>query len=218
MLGEFPLTKAIPTHLKHYTLEQNYSLYTDIDQAGWRFIMRVSRHFFKDHAHPKYLSGIQATGMHEEYIPRISEMDKCLQKLGWRAVVVSGFLPPAIFLEFISLGILPIACDMRSLDHLSYTPAPDIVHEAAGHAPIIADPDYSRYLRRYGEIARKVIYTAEDMKVYEAIRDLSEVKEDPKSTLVDIEASMERLDFALKSVTNESEATLLSRMEWWTTE
>jgi len=218
MSEDFHLTEIIPAHLKPYTLEQNYSLYTDMDHAGWRYIMRVSQSFFKDHAHPKYLSGLQATGISTDRIPHISEMDKCLQKLGWRAVVVSGFIPPAIFLEFLSLGILPIACDMRSLNHLSYTPAPDIVHEAAGHAPIIADPEYSLYLRRYGEIATKVIFTSEDMNVYEAIRDLSEIKEDPLASSADVEKALARLDAASKAVTTESEATLLSRMAWWTTE
>lgn len=44
------------------------------------------------------------------------------------------------------MSILPIARDMRSVEHIGYTPAPDIVHEAAGHAPIIADKDYRFFL------------------------------------------------------------------------
>ena len=42
---------------------------------------------------------------------------------------------------------------MRSHHHLTYTPSPDIVHEAAGHAPIIANKDYAQYLINYGEVA-----------------------------------------------------------------
>ena len=109
-------------------------------------------------------------------------MDEKLRRFGWRAVAVSGFIPPAAFMEFQSLGVLPIACDMRKLENLAYTPAPDIVHEAAGHAPIIADPEYAAYLREYGEVSRKAIFTDQDMAVYEAIRNLSGVKEDPAST------------------------------------
>jgi len=56
-----------------------------------------------------------------------------------------------------SRGILAIAADMRTLEHLTYTPAPDIVHEAAGHAPILADSDYAAYLHHYGEISSKAI-------------------------------------------------------------
>ncbi|MCC6277055.1 MAG: aromatic amino acid hydroxylase [Oligoflexia bacterium] len=211
-------TRVIPKHLSQYVVKQHYHLYTPIDHAAWRFIMAISRAFFKDHAHPKYLDGLKKTGINVDRIPKISEMDACLKKFGWRAVSVSGFLPPSVFLEFESLGILPIACDMRSLDHLAYTPAPDIVHEAAGHAPIIADAAYAKYLRRYGEIARKAIFSDEDMRVYEAIRTLSEVKEDPKSSSADISSAQQRLEEALARVSYVSEATLLSRMAWWTTE
>jgi phenylalanine-4-hydroxylase len=208
----------IPEHLKRFTVEQKYDLYTAIDHASWRYIMRVSKAFFKDHAHPKYIDGLKKTGISTDRIPRIEEMDNCLRRFGWRAVAVSGFIPPAIFLEFQSLGILPIACDMRSLEHLAYTPAPDIVHEAAGHAPILADPEYAAYLRRYGRVARMAIFSDQDMGVYEAIRNLSEVKEDPKSTDQDIEKAQTQLDLAVTNVDYDSEATLISRMNWWTAE
>lgn len=210
--------KDIPKHLKRFTLDQNYTLYTPIDHAGWRFIMNLSKDFFKDHAHPKFLSGLPATGISTDAIPRIEDMDKCLKKLGWRAAVVSGFIPPAIFLEFLSLGILPIACDMRSFAHLHYTPAPDIVHEAAGHAPILADPEFANYIRKYGEVSQKVIFSSEDLAVYNAIRKLSDVKENPTSNEQEIAVAAHELDEAVSRVSFVSEATQLSRMAWWTIE
>lgn len=213
-----PQLNNIPPHLAEYISGQNYDLYSAIDQATWRFIMRISRDFFKDHAHPKYVSGLEQTGITIERIPRISEMDEKLKKLGWRAVTVTGFIPPAIFLEFQSLSILPIACDMRNLEHLDYTPSPDIVHEAAGHAPIIADPKYASYLHKFGEIARKAIFAKEDLEVYEAIKFLSDIKEDPKTTEAEVEAAYKRLDEAYSRVQYVSEATQLSRLGWWSTE
>jgi phenylalanine-4-hydroxylase len=210
--------KDIPKHLKRFTLDQDYKLYTPIDHAGWRFIMNLSKDFFKDHAHSKYLSGLPATGVSTDEIPRIEVMDKCLKKLGWRAAVVSGFIPPAIFLEFLSLGILPIACDMRNFGHLHYTPAPDIVHEAAGHAPILADPEFANYIRKYGEVSQKVIFSSEDLAVYNAIRKLSDVKENPTSNEQEIAVAAHELEEAVSKVSFVSEATQLSRMAWWTIE
>jgi len=147
----------IPAHLHAWIVEQRPELYTAIDHAAWRYIMRVNGAFFADHAHAAYLDGLRATGISKERIPLIAEMDEKMRRIGWRAVAVSGFIPPQVFMEFQSLGILPIACDMRKLEHILYTPAPDVVHEAAGHAPIIADPDYSDYLRDYGEVSRRAI-------------------------------------------------------------
>ncbi|HUP57494.1 MAG TPA: aromatic amino acid hydroxylase [Bdellovibrionota bacterium] len=208
----------VPEYLRPYVVEQDASLYTAIDHASWRFILKISQAFFAEHAHEKYLSGLRETGISTERIPLISEMDGALRKFGWRAVAVSGFIPPAVFMEFLSLGILPIACDMRKLENLAYTPAPDIVHEAAGHAPMIADPEYERYLRNYGEISRRAIYSSQDMDVYHAIRNLSEVKENPRSSPTEIAAAQKRLDETVASVTFASEAALLARMNWWTIE
>jgi phenylalanine-4-hydroxylase len=212
------IAESIPAHLRPFIARQDPSLYTPIDHASWRFILRVSKAYFARHAHQKYLDGLRETGISTERIPLVEEMDHCLRRFGWRAVPVSGFIPPAVFMEFQSMGILPIACEMRTLEHLSYTPAPDIVHEAAGHAPIIADQEYADYLRRYGEVSRKAIFSAKDMEVYEAIRALSDIKEDPRSTRAEIDAAQKRLDQATADVDWISEASLLARMNWWTVE
>jgi phenylalanine-4-hydroxylase len=216
--GDWTITERIPEHLAPFVVQQDPSMYTAIDHASWRFILRISKAFFAKHAHQKYLDGLEETGISSERIPLISEMDERLRRFGWRAVAVSGFIPPAAFMEFQSLGVLPIACDMRKLENLAYTPAPDIVHEAAGHAPIIADPEYAAYLRQYGEVSRKAIFSEQDMAVYRAIRTLSEVKEDPNSTNAKIAEAQKHLDEAVASQTLLSEATLLARMNWWTVE
>lgn len=212
------MVPQVPPHLAIYVANQDPSLYTAIDHASWRFILKISRQFFANHAHQKYLDGLRETGISTERVPLVSEMSECLNRFGWRAVPVCGFIPPAAFMEFLSLGILPIACDMRRLEHLSYTPAPDIVHEAAGHAPIIADPGYARYLKQYGEIARKAIYSKQDLEVYEAVRRLSDLKEDSRTSPAEIDAAQRQLDEANARVDYVSEAAQLTRMGWWTIE
>ena len=167
----------LPENLRAYVTEQNYDRYTPRDQAAWRYILRQSKNFFSEAAHPIYLEGLSKTGIPTNRIPRVEEMDKKLSAFGWGAICVKGFIPPAAFLEFQSRKLLPIAADMRTLEHIAYTPAPDIVHEAAGHAPIIADPDYSDYLTQYARLAKKAIYSDQDVNLYEAIRLLSDLKE-----------------------------------------
>ncbi|MDX2084701.1 MAG: aromatic amino acid hydroxylase [Candidatus Melainabacteria bacterium] len=213
-----PVTDPIPEHLLPYIVPQRPDFYMAMDHAAWRYIMKVSQPFFQAHAHPNYLEGLAKTGISTERIPLIEEMDTCLRHFGWRAVGVSGFIPPAVFMEFQSLGILPIACDMRKLENLSYTPAPDIVHEAAGHAPLIADPDYARYLRQYGEVSRKAIFSDKDVALYEAIRHLSEVKENPAATQADVQAAQSRFESVVASGHYVSEMACLARVFWWTVE
>lgn len=210
--------KSIPSHLKRYVVKQNYSQYTAQEHATWRFIMRELTHFLYKNAHPSYKTGIKKTGIDLEKIPSIQHIDKCLKKIGWRAVPVSGFIPPGAFLEMQSLGILPIASEMRQVDHLEYTPAPDIVHEAAGHAPMLANKAYSNYVRKYGTLASRCIITAQDYKQYEAIRELSDIKEHPQSTKEQIAQAQKKLDKASSEIKYASEAVQLTRMGWWTTE
>lgn len=208
----------LPRHLRKYIVEQDYAKYTPVDHAVWRFILRQLRAYLGRHAHDVYLQGLKDTGIEVERIPRIADISAHLEKFGWRALPVSGFIPPAAFMELQSLGVLPIASDMRSLDHLEYTPAPDIVHEAAGHAPILVHPEFAAYLRQYAQVARKAILSRQDLKQYEAIRELSDLKENPDSTPAQIEAATARLNEVNANMGEISEAGELSRMNWWTAE
>lgn len=208
----------VPPYLRKYLVEQDYSRYTDREHASWRYIMRQNQNFFHSHAVPSYLSGLRKTGIPIDRIPNIAEMDAALAEFGWGAVAVCGFIPPAAFIDIQSCRILPIAVDMRTAEHIDYTPAPDIVHEAAGHAPILSDRDYAAYLTRYAQLARKAIFAAEDIKVYEAIRLLSDLKENPDMKPADIAAAQASLDAAVRNVRYVSEATRVARMYWWTAE
>lgn len=208
----------IPPHLRRFLVAQDYAGYTPIDQAVWRYCMRQLTEYLRVYGHESYLSGLAKTGISIESIPKISEMNDKLQQFGWKAAAVSGFIPPAAFMELQALGVMPIGVVMRTLEHLAYTPAPDIVHEASGHAPIISHPEFADYLRRYAHVARKAIFSKPDLAVYEAIRDLSDLKEEPSSTPEQLAAAEENLTAAVRAVERPSEAALLGRLNWWTAE
>jgi phenylalanine-4-hydroxylase len=211
--------ERVPAHLRRFVVEQDYSAYTAVDQAVWRFVLLQMFHRLERTAHPAYARGLIQTGMSVERIPRIAEMDACLQEFGWGAVCVDGFIPPRAFQEFQALGFLPIAADMRRLEHLAYTPAPDIIHEAAGHAPILPNAEYAAFLRRIGADGVRAFGAARDAALYEAVRALSIVKEernaDPRREL---DAARTLADLAAADPGTPSEATLLARLYWWTVE
>src|SRR5437667_10354036 len=125
--------------------------------------------------------------MSYERIPRIEEMNDILGNTEWGAVAVDGFIPPAAFMEFQAYKVLVIACDMRQIHHIEYTPAPDIVHEAAGHAPIIVDHEYSKYLQRFAEVGAQAMSSTKDFELYQAIRHLSILKERPIADTKEVE-------------------------------
>lgn len=212
------MQSQLPPHLKRYVVNQDYEAYTPRDQAVWRHILKRLRRHLEPRAHAIYLEGLDATGIDVESIPRLETMNEKLARLGWSCVGVRGFIPPAIFTELQARGVLAIAADIRSHEHVEYTPAPDIVHESAGHAPIIADKTYADYLKACGEVGFKAIASAEDRALFEAIRNLSVVKEDPHATADDVAHAQLRIDAASRSVRYVSESTKASRLYWWTAE
>ena len=105
-----------------------------------------------------------------------------------------------------------------NLEHIEYTPAPDIIHEGAGHAPIIANPEYAEYLRRFGEIGCKAISSAKDYELYEAVRHLSIIKEAPNSNEEGIDAAEAKVEVLQKNMGEPSEMALIRNLHWWTVE
>jgi phenylalanine-4-hydroxylase len=209
---------ATPKHLLQFAVDQRYVDYTPVDHAVWRFIMRQNTFFLREYAHKVYFQGLLDTGISFERIPRIEEMNEILGRIGWGAVAVDGFIPPAAFMEFQAYKVLVIACDMRQIHHIEYTPAPDIVHEAAGHAPIIVDREYSNYLQRFGEVGAKAMSSKKDFELYQAIRHLSILKEQPNSDPKEVEEAQRLVEYRQKNLGEPSEMALLSRLHWWTVE
>ena len=208
----------LPAHLKQFINDQDYEAYTPINQATWRYVMRKNVKYLSQVAHESYLEGLRKTGISIEKIPNMYGMNRILKEIGWAAVAVDGFIPPTAFMEFQAYNVLVIAEDIRQLKNIEYTPAPDIIHEAAGHAPIIANPEYAEYLRRFGEIGSKAISSAKDYEMYEAIRHLSIVKEDPDSSQESIVEAQEHVEYLQNNLGEPSEMSRIRNLHWWTVE
>jgi len=208
----------LPKHLRQFIVDQNYAKYTPVDQAVWRYVMRQNYSYLKDVAYYPYIKGLQRAGLSIEYIPDLQTMNDNLGKLGWGAVTVDGFIPPAAFMEYQAYHVLVIAADIRQINHIEYTPAPDIIHESAGHAPIIADADYNSYLSYIGSIGAKAMFSAKDFELYEAIRHLSILKEAVDTPEYEIAKAEEKLQHIADNMGDPSEMALLSRLHWWTVE
>ncbi|NKI31783.1 aromatic amino acid hydroxylase [Croceivirga thetidis] len=213
-----PVLDKLPSHLRQYIKPQNYEEYSSIDQAVWRYVMRKNVDYLSKVADESYVEGLEKTGISIDHIPNMYGMNRILKEIGWAAVAVDGFIPPAAFMEFQAYNVLVIASDIRQLENIEYTPAPDIIHEGAGHAPIIANPEYAEYLRRFGEIGCKAISSAKDYELYEAVRHLSIIKEaegTPKEEIIAAEKKIEELQ---KNMGTPSEMALIRNLHWWTVE
>lgn len=213
-----PLIDRLPAHLKQFIKPQDYEEYTPINQAVWRYVMRKNVDYLSRVAHESYLDGLKKTGIDVDHIPSMYGMNRILKEIGWAAVAVDGFIPPNAFMEFQAYNVLVIASDIRQLENIEYTPAPDIIHEGAGHAPIIANPEYAEYLRRFGEIGCKAISSARDYEIYDAIRLLSILEEAEGTPADELEAARRRVDELQNEPAEPSEMALVRNLHWWTVE
>ena len=212
------VTSKLPKSLHTFIVKQPYSEYTHQNQAVWRYVMRLNIDYLKDVAHKSYLKGLDLTGILIDEIPMMEGMNRILKDIGWAAVAVDGFIPPNAFMEFQAHNVLVISSEIRTIDHIGYTPAPDIIHEAAGHAPIIANPEYSEYLRRFGELGSKAISSPEDDKIYHAIRELSILKENPNSSQKNILLATKKVEHIQNNMTELSEMAKIRNLHWWSVE
>lgn len=212
------VTRKLPKHLLQFVVDQPYNEYSPVDQAVWRYVMRQNKFHLKKVAHESYVRGLEMTGVETEQIPTMYGMNRILKDIGWAAVAVDGFIPPGAFMEFTKYNVLVIAADIRTLEHIEYTPAPDVIHESAGHAPILAVPEFATYLKRIGEAGSKAFSSQKDVELYEAIRHLSIIKEDPATDEKDIREAEEAIDYLQKHMGPPSELALIRNLHWWTVE
>ena len=212
------VTKKLPKYLHKFIVKQPYEEYTAQNQAVWRYVMRLNVNSLKRIAHDCYIEGLSKTGIDADRIPEMEGMNRILKEIGWAAVAVDGFIPPNAFMEFQSYNVLVISSEIRTIDHIKYTPAPDIIHEAAGHAPIIANQEYSEYLRRLGEIGSKAISSPKDEEMYEAVRLLSILKENPNSSKQDIDSANKNVNRLQNEMSELSEMAKIRNLHWWTVE
>ena len=212
------VTEKLPKYLHKFIVKQPYEEYTAQNQAVWRYVMRLNINSLKKIAHNCYIDGLNKTGIDVDLIPEMQGMNRILKDIGWAAVAVDGFIPPNAFMEFQSYNVLVISSEIRTIDHIKYTPAPDIIHEAAGHAPIIANQEYSEYLRRLGEVGSKAISSPKDDEMYEAVRLLSILKENPNSSKEDVDEANRNVNRLQNEMTELSEMAKIRNLHWWTVE
>ena len=210
--------KRLPEHLRKYIVDQEYEHYTPVDHALWRYVMRQNYSYLKDAAYYPYIPGLKKAGLTIEKIPSLQEINDALAEIEWGAVTVDGFIPPAAFMEYQAWRVLVVAADIRTLDHIEYTPAPDIIHESAGHAPIISDVHYNKFLSHLGAVGAKAMFSKQDHELYEAIRALSILKETYGANPEEVKAAEDVLFRCQQNMGAPSEMALLSRLQWWTVE
>lgn len=135
---------------------QEWADYTDEEHAVWQTLYGRRMPALMDTASRVFLDGADAIGLESEFIPELATLNRRLvERTGWSAVAVEGFLPAHDFFRCLSRRQFPTTITIRPADRLDYVPEPDIFHDVFGHVPLHADPVFADFLQRFGAVASR---------------------------------------------------------------
>ena len=213
-------SQQIGAAIARYSVSQDYGSYTESDHETWQTAAQELASVLIDQTAVDYVRAVDETGMSLTRIPRLEDINRALQKYAWEAIVVEGFIPPDVFMLLQANQILPITRSIRSKEQLGYTPVPDIIHEAAGHLPMLHNSGYRRFLKRLGEIGANVQLTQADMSLYERQKQLAELLADDDTSATVIREAEQSVRQAVVAANSGpiSAARKVARFHWWTVE
>lgn len=137
-----------------YTVEQDYSAYTDVHQETWRRLYARQRELVPGRACEAYLKALEAleTLHFGDAIPRFAQVNqKLAATTGWSLVPVPGLLPDETFFSHLAQRRFPTTVWIREPEEFDYIVEPDLFHDFFGHVPMIFNPTIAEYLQAYGE-------------------------------------------------------------------
>jgi len=128
--------------------------YTEDETEVWRAVMDRLSSLHEMHAASTYLRGFRRLGMSASHPPVPGLLAERLKdQTGFGLVLTDGLLDPRVFLTHLGERRQPCTVYLRHGSRPDYTPEPDLVHEAVGHAPMLTDPDAARLNEVIGHAA-----------------------------------------------------------------
>lgn len=128
--------------------------YTESEAKVWRAIMDGLSGLHEIHAASNYLDGFRRLGLSAAHPPAPGTLAHNLrEETGFGLVLTDGLLDPRVFLSHLGKRRQPCTVYLRHGSRPDYTPEPDLVHEAIGHAPMLTDPDAARLNEAIGRAA-----------------------------------------------------------------
>lgn len=128
--------------------------YTEEETEVWRAVMDRLSNLHEVHAASAYLPGFRRLGMSASRPPVPGLLAQRLKdQTGFGLVLTDGLLDARVFLTHLGERRQPCTVYLRHGSRPDYTPEPDLVHEAVGHAPMLTDPEAARLNEVIGHAA-----------------------------------------------------------------
>jgi phenylalanine-4-hydroxylase len=207
---------------QRYGIPQRHQDYTDTEHETWRRLLARAQALvtqYESRLHPEYVEGFRRLVLPWTSIPRLEDVNATLQGFGWRTLCVNGYLPPEVYSGLLANGVFPISRQIRPLQHLEFSPTPDLAHDMLGHIPMLMATEHCRFLRRISRATAQATPNALDRELYLAHRSLGALRNAssrPRRALSAAEARVEAAQRALSAAP--SPLARLDRLYLWSIE
>jgi phenylalanine-4-hydroxylase len=134
-----------------WTIDQDWPSYSAQEHDRWRRLFDRQARLLPGRACEAFLDAKAKLGLSGSGIPDFEKLSQRLNVLtGWRVVPVAGLIPDDIFFIHLANRRFPAGAFIRPESELDYLEEPDVFHDVFGHAPLLADPIYARFMEAYG--------------------------------------------------------------------
>ena len=143
-------------YVAHMPDENGYVHFTPEEDEVWHKLIARQDKIIQNRACQNFVDGLKQLDFSTERVPQLKEVSAVLTKAtGWSVEAVNALIPSDHFFNLLANKRFPAACFVRRLDEIDYLQEPDMFHEYYGHCPLILDPNYTKFMQMYGEIALK---------------------------------------------------------------
>jgi phenylalanine-4-hydroxylase len=129
--------------------------YSSAEDALWSRVFATLCDMHEQHGCAQYRLAARRVGLPTSRVPQLREVSGTLRSLtGFELAPVMGALPGRLFYPPLADGILKSTPDLRPVVEQLFSPDPDVIHELAGHAVMLADPEFAEMYRWFGRAAK----------------------------------------------------------------
>jgi phenylalanine-4-hydroxylase len=117
--------------------------YTPAERAVWAAALAQLEPLFQRHACAAFRAAYPRFAFSPAAVPQLQDLHTTLRAAtGWAVRPTAGLLHPRDFLAGLAFRTFHSTQYLRHGSRPEYTPEPDLIHEALGHMPMLANPAF----------------------------------------------------------------------------
>jgi phenylalanine-4-hydroxylase len=142
-------------------MKQQFEMYTSEDREVWKLLFERQRLNLESKGSSTYLECLEQMKpvLNADSLPNFRAIEEWFKDYtGWSIEVVPGIIPVNRFFKLLANNRFCSSTWLRSKNSLDYLEEPDMFHDIFGHIPLLCNPVFSSFMKKFGEIGVKHVH------------------------------------------------------------